>query len=50
VSRSPTAGTRSARGKEEEPLRAEDYEQLHHEFPKYTFATLWAVIHEFDKD
>jgi hypothetical protein len=38
------------KGKEEEPLRAEDYEQLHHEFPKYTFATLWAVIHEFDKD
>ena len=38
------------RGKEEEPLRADDYEVLHREFPQYTFATLWAVIHEFDKD
>ena len=37
------------KGKEREPLRAEDYEELHHEFPQYTFATLWAVIHEFDE-
>jgi len=38
------------KGKEYEPVRAEDYEQLHHEFPQNTFATLWAVVHEFDKD
>jgi len=38
------------RGKESEPLRADDYEVLHREFPQFTFATLWAVIHEFDKD
>jgi hypothetical protein len=38
------------KGKEREPLRADDYELLHHEYPQYTFATLWAVIHEFDKD
>jgi len=37
------------KGKEREPLRAEDYEELHHEFPQYTFATLWAVVHEFDE-
>jgi len=34
-----------------EPLRAEDYETLHYDFEqKYTFATLWAVVHEFDKE
>lgn len=38
------------KGKEREPLRAEDYEELHHDFPQYTFATLWAVVHEFDKE
>jgi hypothetical protein len=38
------------KGKESEPLRADDYEVLHREFPQFTFATLWAVIHEFDKD
>ena len=38
------------KGKEREPFRADDYEVLHREFPQYTFATLWAVIHEFDKD
>ena len=39
------------KGKEREPMRAEDYETLHHDFEqKYTFATLWAVVHEFDKE
>ena len=39
------------KGKEREPLRAEDYETLHYDFEqKYTFATLWAVVHEFDKE
>lgn len=37
------------KGKEREPLRADDYELLHREFPQYTFATLWAVVHEFDE-
>jgi len=37
------------KGKESEPLRADDYETLHREFSQYTFATLWAVVHEFDK-
>ena len=36
------------KGKEEEPVRAEDYEALHEEFPAHTYATLWAVVHEFD--
>lgn len=35
------------RGKEREPLRPEDYERLRAEFPGYTYATLWAVVHEF---
>src|SRR5687767_7562135 len=38
------------KGKQEEPLRADDYETLHQDFPHYTFATLWAVVHEFDKE
>ena len=38
------------KGKEREPERAEDYEELHADFGQYTFATLWAVVHEFDKD
>ena len=39
------------KGKERDPLRAEDYETLHYDFEqKYTFATLWAVVHEFDKE
>ena len=37
------------KGKENEPLRAEDYEELHADFPVYTYATLWAVVHEFDE-
>ena len=36
------------KGKEKEPVRAEDYEELHAGFGRYTFATLWAVVHEFD--
>lgn len=38
------------KGKEREPVRAEDYEQLHHAFPPHTYATLWAVVHEFDEE
>ena len=37
------------KGKEREPVRAEDYEELHADFPAHTFATLWAVVHEFDE-
>jgi hypothetical protein len=37
------------KGKEREPERAEDYEALHHEFSAFTFATLYAVVHEFDR-
>ena len=37
------------KGKESEPIRAEDYEELHHDFQRHTFATLWAVVHEFDE-
>ena len=37
------------KGKREEPERAEDYEQLHLHFPLLTFATLYAVVHEFDE-
>ena len=33
-----------------EPERAEDYELLHADFPQNTYATLYAVVHEFDKD
>ncbi|QJR16583.1 STY4526/YPO1902 family pathogenicity island replication protein [Usitatibacter palustris] len=36
------------KGKQREPERAEDYEQLHSGFPSQTFATLYAVVHEFD--
>ena len=36
--------------KKGEPERAEDYEQLHAEFPQNTYATLYAVVHEFDRD
>ena len=36
------------RGKECEPLRPEDYEKLHDAFPAHTYATLWAVVHEFE--
>ena len=36
------------KGKEAEPVRAEDYEELHRDFSSHTFATLWAVVHEFD--
>jgi hypothetical protein len=38
------------KGKQEEPVRAEDYEELHRDFPQHTFATLWAVVHEFDNE
>ena len=38
------------KGKEREPVRAEDYEQLHRDFSAHTFATLDAVLHEFDRD
>jgi len=37
------------KGKSDEPERAEDYEQLHATFPMLTFATLYAVVHEFDE-
>jgi hypothetical protein len=37
------------KGKEREPERAEDYEELHQHFPLLTFATLYAVVHEFDE-
>jgi hypothetical protein len=37
------------KGKEREPERAEDYEALHHDFSQHTFATLYAVVHEFDE-
>ena len=37
------------KGKECEPVRAEDYEELHRDFSSHTFATLWAVVHEFDE-
>src|SRR3954470_20003829 len=30
------------KGKETEPVRAEDYEELHRGFSSHTFATLWA--------
>ena len=33
-----------------EPVRAEDYEELHREFAQHTYATLWSVVHEFDKE
>lgn len=36
------------KGKEREPFRAEDYEALHADFPSHTYATLWAVVHEFE--
>jgi hypothetical protein len=38
------------KGKEAEPVRAEDYEELRRDFQQHTFATLWAVVHEFDND
>ena len=37
------------KGKEREPFRAEDYELLHADFPAHTYATLWAVVHEFER-
>jgi hypothetical protein len=38
------------KGKEREPIRAEDYEELHADYPLHTYATLWAVVHEFDNE
>jgi hypothetical protein len=37
------------KGKRGEPERAEDYEALHQDFPACTYATLYSVVHEFDK-
>ena len=37
------------KGKEREPERAEDYEELFADFSQHTFATLYAVVHEFDE-
>ena len=37
------------RGREGDPVRAEDYEALHADYPACTYATLWAVVHEFEK-
>jgi uncharacterized protein DUF2857 len=36
------------KGKQGEPERAEDYEALFNDFSQHTFATLYAVVHEFD--
>lgn len=36
--------------KREDKEHAEDYELLHADFPGYTYATLWAVVHEFDRE
>ena len=38
------------KGKQQEPERAEDYEALHREFSQHTFATLYSVVHEFDRE
>ena len=38
------------KGKDREPERAEDYEALHREFSQHTFATLYSVVHEFDRE
>jgi hypothetical protein len=38
------------KGKRDEPERAEDYEALHADFPQNTYATLYAVVHEFDRE
>ena len=38
------------KGKEREPTRAEDYQELHEDFAQHTYATLWAVVHEFDTE
>jgi hypothetical protein len=37
------------KGKEGEPVHPEDYEALHAGWPALTYATLWAVVHEFDR-
>ena len=37
------------KGKKGEPERAEEYEELHRKFSQHTFATLYAVVHEFDR-
>ena len=42
-------GAKLRKGKEREPTRAEDYEELHASFSSQTFATLYAVVHEFDE-
>ena len=36
--------------RDREPIRAEDYEELHADYSQHTFATLWAVVHEFDNE
>lgn len=38
------------KGKEREPVRAEDYQELHEDYSQHTYATLWAVVHEFDNE
>src|SRR6202158_1113365 len=38
------------KGKEREPVRAEDYEELHADYSQHTFATLCAVVHGFDNE
>lgn len=38
-------GIAGARGDNPRP---EDFEALHAAYPTYTYATLWAVVHEFD--
>ena len=52
----PAASTREAiqarwwsiAGSRGDSARPEDLEALHAIFPTYTYATLWAVVHEFD--
>ena len=52
----PPASTREAiqarwwsiAGSRGDGARPEDLEALHAVFPTYTYATLWAVVHEFD--
>ena len=38
------------RPKKDDKEHAEDYQALHENFPGYTYATLYAVVHEFDKE
>ena len=38
----------SLAGARGDPPRPDDFEALHAAYPTYTYATLWAVVHEFD--